>query len=101
MIGKGLFDDRRKLRVVRHRKRLKLAELPVKRHRVGVIGPHAEVKRHGLEALIEGHEAGEIGHTEGDVNNAADFLGHVGTDLQDVRFIRSENADRTPGFVAV
>ena len=97
---KGFMHDRRKLRVVRHCERLQAAELPVGRFRVALISSLAPGCRNLCETRIEGNEDRKISHAEGDIDDLADFLRKPRTHLHDVSFIRAENADRTPRFIA-
>ena len=94
------MHDRRKLRVVRHCERLQAAELPVGRFRVALISSLAPGCRNLCETRIEGNEDRKISHAEGDIDDLADFLRKPRTHLHDVSFIRAENADRTPRFIA-
>ena len=101
MRGHRFVHDRRERRIVRHRERLQLAELPVNGFVVRVISAETEFVGHCVQPLVKRDEARQIRHAEGNVKDAADFLGEFGLNMQDMRFVGAENADGTPGFVAV
>ena len=87
-------------RIVRHNKRLKLAELPVKALVIGLVGTHAEVLRIGTHARIHREIDREISHAHRQIGHFADRARQPWAHLHHMRLIGAEDTHRAVGFVA-
>ena len=95
-----LLHDRSERRIVRHYERLELSEFPVSALVVCFIRSGGVALRELRQAMVERNVDGKVGHAESEPVDLTDRLGQFGTNLQDVRILCAEDADRTVGLIA-